>query len=735
MTIAAPQPAPDVANHWLDHLRSQLRSDWHPTEWDVEEWLFIGDPDVSTTYLRACGTKGCTRFSAHPTCSSCVRLAATHTDPQELHRRLSEIETKRGKWRTSRKRTGNFDLKPLLEPYRTELLYALQQDDLDGYSLHPMPIAGLVKRTAACTSMLDPAWHLSAVTASQPTVRAIVNRLLRHIRRAWALLEGQDPTLGDVWDMYLVGLSPDKHSASRHRKLSPLDFTQIRQPWLREATKNYVRDARPKLGEARTIVKSITFVSDALALRPGGDDPATAGVSDITRAVELIRAARPSHTSARRSGPARDTFHPSSQQHFLGCIRLVLDYARKTGYLAGVPVEFSVLPRIHVIRGESAFESREMLLPRRALDQIHSAIGSYEFRMKIAGAALTVDQATRMLRCAMRVLVDTGRRPSEVTTLGIDCVKVREADGGAREYTLIYDNHKAGRRARTLPIPEATALAIQEWRDERLGLSLPESEGYLFPPTTAGRVGIRGALPTPALRAAVQTLRRQIGQLESDDPDPAAPNTFLPYTGRIVPYMFRHAYAQRHADADVPIDTLRVLMDHRNISTTQGYYSVSEERKRKAVALVSQLTVDRSGQSAPRESIEAYEIGMVSVPYGGCSNPTNVQAGGQSCPIRFQCVGCDYYRPDPTYLPAIKDLLGELRADLALVEAKGMAADYVVQGMREEIGSYRRLIERLEDVVSKLNADQRAQVEDATRLLRGGRTLLPLSVAKQVEDE
>lgn len=80
-------------------------------------------------------------------------------------------------------------------------------------------------------------------------------------------------------------------------------------------------------------------------------------------------------------------------------------------------------------------------------------------------------------------------------------------------------------------------------------------------------------------------------------------------------------------------------------------------------------------------------------------------------------------------------MLGELRADLALVEAKGMAADYVVQGMREEIGSYRRLIERLEDVVSKLNADQRAQVEDATRLLRGGRTLLPLSVAKQVEDE
>ena len=34
---------------------------------------------------------------------------------------------------------------------------------------------------------------------------------------------------------------------------------------------------------------------------------------------------------------------------------------------------------------------------------------------------------------------------------------------------------------------------------------------------------------------------------------------------RIVPYAYRHTYAQRHADAGVPIDVLAELLDHRKL--------------------------------------------------------------------------------------------------------------------------------------------------------------------------
>lgn len=39
---------------------------------------------------------------------------------------------------------------------------------------------------------------------------------------------------------------------------------------------------------------------------------------------------------------------------------------------------------------------------------------------------------------------------------------------------------------------------------------------------------------------------------------------------RIVLYAYRHSYAQRHADAGVPIDVLRELMDHRKLDTPRA---------------------------------------------------------------------------------------------------------------------------------------------------------------------
>src|ERR1017187_6628543 len=58
-------------------------------------------------------------------------------------------------------------------------------------------------------------------------------------------------------------------------------------------------------------------------------------------------------------------------------------------------------------------------------------------------------------------------------------------------------------------------------------------------------------------------------------------------TDRIIPYAYRHTYAQRHADAGVPIDVLAGLMDHRNLNVTRGYYRVGEDRRRDAIDKVT----------------------------------------------------------------------------------------------------------------------------------------------------
>src|SRR5260370_24725725 len=55
-----------------------------------------------------------------------------------------------------------------------------------------------------------------------------------------------------------------------------------------------------------------------------------------------------------------------------------------------------------------------------------------------------------------------------------------------------------------------------------------------------------------------------------------------------------------------------------------------------------------------------YAVGEVAVPYGRCSEPSNVQAGGGACPVRFRCAGCDHFRTDVSYLPDLTAYLDDL---------------------------------------------------------------------------
>ena len=129
----------------------------------------------------------------------------------------------------------------------------------------------------------------------------------------------------------------------------------------------------------------------------------------------------------------------------------------------------------------------------------------------------------------------------------------------------------------------------------------------------------------------------------------------------------RHTYAQRHADAGVPIDVLAELLDHRNLNVTRCYYRVGEDRRREAVDKVTALSFDRHGNriwrdaAALLESAHArYAVGEVAVPYGRCTEPSNVQAGGGACPVRFRCAGCDHFRTDVSYLPDLTAYLDDL---------------------------------------------------------------------------
>jgi hypothetical protein len=203
---------------------------------------------------------------------------------------------------------------------------------------------------------------------------------------------------------------------------------------------------------------------------------------------------------------------------------------------------------------------------------------------------------------------------------------------------------------------------------------------------------------------------------------------------RAVPYAYRHTYAQRHADAGVPIDVLAELLDHRNLNVTRCYYRVGEDRRREAVDKVTALSFDRHGNriwrdaAALLESARArYTVGEVAVPYGRCTEPSNVQAGGGACPIRFRCAGCDHFRTDVSYLPDLTAYLDDL---LRTRERLAAAINGVDEWARadatpaeEEITRIRRLIGRINGDITQLTGAERAQVDEAVTVIRKHRAV------------
>ncbi|MGW2996021.1 hypothetical protein ACWDA9_31190 [Streptomyces sp. NPDC001193] len=78
--------------------------------------------------------------------------------------------------------------------------------------------------------------------------------------------------------------------------------------------------------------------------------------------------------------------------------------------------------------------------------------------------------SNREFRVATQLLIDTGRRPEEISTLPFECLE-KDPDG---TLVLLYDNSKNYRLGRRLPIGQVTAAVITE-QQERVRQRFPDT--------------------------------------------------------------------------------------------------------------------------------------------------------------------------------------------------------------------------------------------------------------------
>ena len=524
--------------------------------------------------------------------------------------------------------------------------------------------------------------------------RNLLAAMARQVRRA--LADPGSERARDTWDLAIFG-----HAGS-------LSFAAITQPWLREAAKGWAGEELPRhrgagASNVQSKINGLARLSESLRSR--GDDglsPAALGRADIESFLNRLGYLESAGTISRYH---RNVICRGVRAALAGIRGLGLTRAGQAA--AGLPGDFALGLGDIPAEPERGEPGRD--LPPEI--------------MAVLCASLDILRPAEV-KTAIQIAIDTGRRPEDILGLPLDCL-ARDADGAP---VLVYDNAKAHRLGRRLPVSEATATVItgQQARVRARFPATPVSELQLLPAARANPGG-RKPITISMLDERHQLWVAGLGTLRTRDGcefDKA----------RAVPYAYRHSYAQRHADAGVPIDVLAELLDHRNLNVTRRYYRVGEDRRRAAVDKVTAMSFDRHGNRIWREAAALLEseharhtVGEVAVPYGRCTEPSNVQAGGGACPVRFRCAGCDHFRTDISCLPDLTAYLDDL---LRTRERLAAAIDGVDEWARadatpaaEEITRIRRLIGRIKDDITYLSDPERAQIEEAVTMIRRHRAV------------
>ena len=592
--------------------------------------------------------------------------------------------------------TGQVNLRGLEPLAVVEVLYGLQQRVRAGCTSYCRIVRSLAAelRQAQAPSLAD-------LPAQEEKGRqGLLNSLTMHAGRAFA--DPRSEIAKDRWDLTVLG---------HHGWLS---FTGISQQWLRESVRAWAAHDLPrrrgKQAGARLheIVGAVIRLS--ATLRAGrddrGEDPAALGRADVEAFLHRMAFLT---ADGQMSAYCRVKTCQDAGRVLKGIRSLGL--TRAGGAAAGMADDFTLIAGDVPAKADPGEPGRDV--PDEIMRQLCGHLRELEEVI-----------SCREIRVAVELMIDTGRRPAEVCALDWDCL-ARDADGTP---VLVYDNSKAHRLRRRLPVSEHTAALI-----------------------TGQKTAVRERFPdTPPARLKLLPSRRL-------NPDGTRPVTEDNLTGRhriwvdsmgsllrgdgteydkslISPYSYRHSYAQRHADAGIGIGVLRELMDHESMDTTKRYYRVGETRRREAVDKVTAMQFDRHGNRIWRDALALldseharYAVGSVAVPYGTCTQPANVQAGGGACPVRFRCAGCDHFRTDVSHLP---DLAGDLDDLLRTRERLAAGIDGVDEWARadampaqEEIRRVRHLVSQIKGDIARLDAGQRAQIDEAVGVVRRHRAV------------
>jgi integrase len=606
-----------------------------------------------------------------------------------------------------------------------EVLFGIQASVAEGRRVMLQvlrPAVALLRRAGARTVT-------DVDTAGRDPVRWFLRFTVDRVRLARSSPETEHAN--DVWDLRVWGAKGQLSFIGGgvcHRNTSE-PTRPITQPWLMATAKAWAAEAliRMTTGPVRAAIAAVGLWSEHLGRRPDcGTDPAALSHRDIEAFLARLGHL---HQAGKLSASARDRNIHTVAKFLRDC--------REMG-LTQVGRELASLPNDVVIRA-----AERPANPRRD-DEVGKALPDTVIAQLLAPTSLDLleDLAGATLRAAVELGAGVGRRTAELCGLAFDCLDYDDhvdVDGARqRSPVLIHDMPKVNKTGCRLPIHEreATIIRAQQARVTAQFPATPQPRLVLFPRPLTNPDGTR-PLGTAQLQRVMHQWVNALPRLDAAKRDSAGRPVPFPRDA-VTPYAFRHTFAQRHADAGTPLDTLKDLLGHDTVRTTLGYYRVTAKRKREAQNRLGPLQLDRAGRLA-RPGVNTLadterlrdDVGQVAVPFGVCTEPTNVAAGGHSCPFRHRCSGCEYFRTDPSFQPELRAYLAQLLADR---ERLAIALPALAEWARrdaspsdDEIDAVRRLVRANDQAVAALDERDRHAIDEAITVIRKHRATLDVT--------
>jgi integrase len=555
---------------------------------------------------------------------------------------------------------------------RLELQFALQcRHDDRRATLTPQIVAPLLRRIAASgvASLLD--WPIERWERELPQMnRSDVYRQLGFLRYARVRLEELHQGSGweaefplDVWDLRRLGLRPPSTTEGTAR----LRFDRIPQPWLRQLAKRWMRSRLGSgIGNAQVAADLLALTRFAHFLAAATSQPTTPAVAMAAVTRQVLERYLAELAGSRVSVGRRNAD--------IGALNRFLQAIRQRHWDDHLPADAVLYPEDFLKPEHGA------RLPRALAEHVMAQVEDP------GNLARWPDPAGRLVTM---LLISCGLRVGDATRLPFDCV-IRTADGAPY---LRYINHKLQREA-LVPIDDDLEHQLQD-QQRRVLARWPAGAPVLFPQPTRNPDGHK-PLSTTVYR---QQLRRWLATCEVRDEH-----------GRpvhLTPHQWRHTFATRLINRDVPQEVVRILLDHDSHQMTAHYARLHDrtirqhwERARKVNIHGQQVTLDPAGPLAEASWMQ-HRLGLATqaLPNGYCGLPVQ-----QTCPHANACLTCPVFITTPAFLDQHRQHREQTQRLLATATANGQLR---LVEMNQQV------LTNLDRIIGALEADDGREVADA----------------------